>query len=1302
MSSHFITKSAYCLLFLLTSNLLAFSQDKDSVLLHLNNPAHIDCIKCRYKDSAIYFLNQQDFIKVADVLEKSWKIKSDSDWFTPIYLAKSRWQIGNDQDIAELLIYGLNIFKRNEDTNSLGYVMPLFLLGNYYQLEEKNLAKALGIFIRVARIREINDFVYDPEYFICKKSIADIFRKSGMRDTAAIIYQDLVSKFINVDFENKKNLYYVPYVCPVLESIADMYKEDGRFNLSESYYLQCLSLIKKAYGIDDETYLNAKSGLAFLYLEMGETQKTKQTFLECLDITKTLYGVSNRRYLNFQVDLSLCYMNDSLEKARDLLKSTLLTQIQILGSKDEDYLSTFQMFSKVDSLINDYHNEFFRGWHNELDLDYISALRHYNKAKYNLENKKLLDSNYIKVLINIGNCFQNIGKIDSSIITFYQALSVEKRNLNFGVNSHYFFIVGKILELSTVKKENDRILTICNDEMSFIENKFGVQNEIYLSLLMHYVDYRFLFGKEDNEELLNKAIDIFNVSKYEKLKFHDSFLPKYSYPTLLCKLGRCIQQRKDFGFADSLYSRAIADYKKSGEDTSYECIDCIADKARLYKELGKYKVSSELYLTAYNLAQNNKDTSLSLAKFLSLVKVLSGLADLSIEKGNDQAALSYFSKISNAFNAAPQYKSNIGYPVFLNNLANTFEKIGRIDSAKQTFLFAKQIEDSIFSKSEWLLNTLLNLSNLYRNINQIDSAEFYSVQALNLGRQLFPTKTLHYARIIACLGSVYFKEGKIKEAIEASLEAVELKQKFLAEDNFELANEFVSLGCLYVFNHRYDSSCYFLEKALKIHSLIYQNNFAHLSYTDQLNFSQKNQDNYRAIKSLCFTLLIDTTIRLQINRAKFISLLYFNELSYKNLSSRKGFDLTTVADIAGKLQDEDVIIEFVDDEKGDDLGFGSLLLTHKSKTPEFLFNFWTERKSRDSLLSQVIYDTHSNIEYLNYYLTSQIEPLCKGKKNIFISPSNLLYQINFSAIPIDSSKTFGEKYNVHILNSTADVINCHPRYLHSNTLKQAIVYGGIDYDNSKQDPSNNAIERNYTGYPQVAELASRSAIAKFDYLPGTKDEAKNIQQLCKSNSVTPISFSGETATEASFKQLSGKKETFILHIATHGYFFPDPTRSKQEKTLQNFSSEYKNVFKWSDDPLLRSGLIFAGANHTWGKAAHVSDSAEDGILTSYEISKLDLNKCQLVVLSGCETGLGDIKGSEGVFGLQRAFKMAGVKNIIMSLWKVPDKETQELMTLFYNYCFAGKSVHDALQSAQSDMKKKGYAPYYWAAWKLLE
>ncbi len=130
---------------------------------------------------------------------------------------------------------------------------------------------------------------------------------------------------------------------------------------------------------------------------------------------------------------------------------------------------------------------------------------------------------------------------------------------------------------------------------------------------------------------------------------------------------------------------------------------------------------------------------------------------------------------------------------------------------------------------------------------------------------------------------------------------------------------------------------------------------------------------------------------------------------------------------------------------------------------------------------------------------------------------------------------------------------------------------------------------------------------------------------------------------------------------------------------------------------------FAAANPSWTNPDYVSTATDDGVLTAYEISNRDLSNVKLVVLSACETGLGDIRGSEGVFGLQRSFKLAGVKNIIMSLWKVPDEKTKELMQTFYRFCFSGNSISDAFKSAQEEMRSKyPSSPYYWAGFTLLQ
>lgn len=227
------------------------------------------------------------------------------------------------------------------------------------------------------------------------------------------------------------------------------------------------------------------------------------------------------------------------------------------------------------------------------------------------------------------------------------------------------------------------------------------------------------------------------------------------------------------------------------------------------------------------------------------------------------------------------------------------------------------------------------------------------------------------------------------------------------------------------------------------------------------------------------------------------------------------------------------------------------------------------------------------------------------------------------------------------------------------------------------------------------KIKKRSADnATWPDLPGTAFEVKQIKKLFDQNRIINTSYVQEIATEENLKSLDGLSPK-VLHIATHGFFLP-----QQDITYNKTAAEPGYMYSSPTDPLLRSGLILAGGNYAWGGKT-LPNGAEDGIATAYEISQLDLSNTELVVLSACESALGDIRGREGVFGLQRAFKMAGVKKMIVSLWQVPDKETAELMTSFYSHWMKGKSLSQAFYLAQSAMRKK-YAAFYWAAFILVE
>ncbi|MEO5948474.1 MAG: CHAT domain-containing tetratricopeptide repeat protein [Chitinophagaceae bacterium] len=319
-----------------------------------------------------------------------------------------------------------------------------------------------------------------------------------------------------------------------------------------------------------------------------------------------------------------------------------------------------------------------------------------------------------------------------------------------------------------------------------------------------------------------------------------------------------------------------------------------------------------------------------------------------------------------------------------------------------------------------------------------------------------------------------------------------------------------------------------------------------------------------------------------------------------------------------------------------------------------------------------------------------LEPYLKGIKKIAYSPSGRLYSIAYQALPTDSNVVLMDLYQLQQYTSTRQIAM---RTKESALIKPGSIalFGDADFS---MDSLALVSKRNgrTTAFPTASIRGIDNNI--WPELPGTAEEIKQIRQLFENNKTATKFFVKATASEENLKGLNtdASKE---LHIATHGFFLPE-TNDKKKNDVVRKGNNYSRI----EDPLLRSGLILAGGNYAWAGNKPV-EGVEDGIVTAYEISQLDLSKTELLVLSACETGLGDVKGSEGVFGLQRAFKMAGVKKMIVSLWQVPDKETAELMISFYSYWFKGKTIKDAFAQAQADMRKK-YSPFYWAAFVLVE
>jgi CHAT domain-containing protein len=258
-----------------------------------------------------------------------------------------------------------------------------------------------------------------------------------------------------------------------------------------------------------------------------------------------------------------------------------------------------------------------------------------------------------------------------------------------------------------------------------------------------------------------------------------------------------------------------------------------------------------------------------------------------------------------------------------------------------------------------------------------------------------------------------------------------------------------------------------------------------------------------------------------------------------------------------------------------------------------------------------------------------------------------------------------KKVDVTYLGSTKELIEIKKETSKNSTIA---LFGNINYG---KNINNDRIK-----------LQGRNS--NFNVLPYSKNEVNGIKSIFEAKVGKKVSvFTQNLASEEKFRKLNGQKID-IIHIATHGFY-------------DVFGSALSGIDDNSNDNvLLKSGLAFSNANN------NSTNTKNDGILNSFEISQMDLSNVDLIVLSACETGLGSDKGNEGVFGLQRVFKLAGAKSMIVSLWQVPDQSTSELMVHFYEFYLNGFSKKESLVKAQNEIKKKYKLPFFWAGFMLIE
>lgn len=321
---------------------------------------------------------------------------------------------------------------------------------------------------------------------------------------------------------------------------------------------------------------------------------------------------------------------------------------------------------------------------------------------------------------------------------------------------------------------------------------------------------------------------------------------------------------------------------------------------------------------------------------------------------------------------------------------------------------------------------------------------------------------------------------------------------------------------------------------------------------------------------------------------------------------------------------------------------------------------------------------------LRHLIWDRISPILTGIKTIYISTNTALSRVNIGALILSNGYIASERWDLHMVTSTAEIINVKKR---NYTVKDALLIGCGKFDKEKAD---GILDNNLRS--EICRVVGQRGV--FGEIPGAVDEVAAIEKLLKQSKIQTKCYIAEEAEESVFRNIDSQSPE-VLHIATHFFCIDDSIMQINNPFLSRLMTVNKD-----EGGLLYTGFILSNANKAWNSKDETINQ-NDGIVLSADIARMNLSTCELAVMSGCQSGVGQVK-YDRVIGLQSALKAAGVKTIMQSLWSVDDKVTKEFMIEFYKALITEKDKHLAFAKTQLAIRKKYHDPYYWAAFIMLD
>jgi CHAT domain-containing protein len=774
-----------------------------------------------------------------------------------------------------------------------------------------------------------------------------------------------------------------------------------------------------------------------------------------------------------------------------------------------------------------------------------------------------------------------------------------------------------------------------------------------------------------------------------------SSLSSESKGKVFFQIAKLQQQLGNFKEAEKNFNSSLQAYRTMSTGKGEALLEVYNSLAILYSQLGNYDEAERLYLDLLKQSDTFSDLYITIQQNLASVYV---------------ETLRYAEAEKLLLTVAEQDKKRFGetspdYAVTLQNLGSVYQKSGQLLKAKEFYSKALEIDKIKLGDQNLSYATkAANLAVVYQDLNDLVQARALLESTLKIREAKLGKEHPDYVFNEYNLAVLNQRMGEIQKAlplfqhvsmfyirqVNELFPAMSEKEKtsyfnkinevILAYQDFVIENASKQKELLgELFNFRLVTKALLLNSSSKVRNRILSSGNAALMQ----RFGEWIQTKEELSKLYSLNLEERT-----LNKSKIELLQSKSNESEKWLSSQSELfaeskvETPTWQKIKSKLKPDEAAIEMIRlqlNTANDSIIYAALVL--RPNLPEPILVVLPHGKQMEGrkfsfYRNSLRFEIHD--QYSHDIFWKPIQSQLKGVTKIYLSPDGVYNKINLLTLfNTESNQYLIDQLAIEQLSNLREMLSPSP--VHA-MLQSASLFGSPDFKMGGQATASIA-KVNSTAYNIIG--------SGLPELPATKDEVMKIADLLKANQWTIKTYLSVDASEDAVKAL---ENTGVLHIATHGFFIPAGQDDQPIVHSQRLDQAVNN-------PLLRSGVVLSGAEKFLNSTTE--SNLEDGILTAYEAMNLNLDKTELVVLSACETGAGEIRNGEGVYGLQRSFLLAGAANILMSLWKVDDEATQELMVEFYTQWNKTKNKATAFHNTQLQMKKKYEAPYYWGSFVMI-